>query len=72
MLTFTPSNDYFGLVFRWLTLGQTELIHTLKVLPIYSLNHKNYFRKICFIEMREKLHSQRDFIAKIVRLMYIK
>ena len=28
MLTLTPGKDYFVLVLRWLTLGQTELIHT--------------------------------------------
>ena len=48
MLTLTPGNDYFVLVLRWLTLGQTELIHTLNVLPIYSLNYRNYFLKIRF------------------------
>ena len=48
LFTLTPGNDYFMLVFMWLTLGQTELIHTLNVLPIYSLNYRNYFLKIRF------------------------
>ena len=39
----------------WLTLGQTQRIHTLMALPIYSLNHSIYFRKFVLIEMREKL-----------------
>jgi len=29
MFTLTPGKDYFVLVFMWLTLGQTQLIHKL-------------------------------------------
>jgi len=36
------------LIFMWLTLGQTQLIHKLMVLPIYSSNHSIYFRNFFF------------------------
>ena len=36
ILTLTPGNDYVVLVFGWLTLGQTQLIHKLMVLLFYS------------------------------------
>ena len=48
MFTLTRGNGYFVLVFRWLTLGQIQLVHKLMVLPIYSLNHGIYFSKFCF------------------------
>ena len=48
LCTLTPGNDYFVLVFMWLTLGQTQLIHKLMFLPIYPLNHSIYLRKFCF------------------------
>ena len=34
MLTVTPGNDYVVLVFRWLTLGQPQIIQKLMVLFI--------------------------------------
>ena len=46
--TLTPGNDYFVLVFMQLTLGQTQLIHKLMILPIYSLNHSIYLCKFCY------------------------
>jgi len=54
MFKLTPGNDYFVLVFMWLTLDQTQLIHVhnLLVLPIYSV-------KSVTIEMGEKLLSVR-------------
>ena len=44
LFTLTPGNDYFVLVFMWLTLDQTQLIHKLMGWPIYSY----LFRKFCY------------------------
>jgi len=48
MFILTPGNDYFVLLCMALVLGQTQLIHKLMFLPIYSSNHSVYFRKFCF------------------------
>jgi len=69
LFTLTPGNDYFMLVFMWLTLGQTQLIHKLLVWPNYSWNHSINFRKLCFNwNAWEITYSawDRDFIAKSV------
>ena len=60
LVTLTPGNDYFVLVFMQLPLGQTKLIHKLMVLPIYSLN-------FVLIEMREKLRSQRETVISLTK-----
>jgi len=55
MFTLTPGNDYFVLLFRKITLGQTQLIYKLSVQPIYSSNHMVFiFVNFVLIEMREK------------------
>ena len=53
----------------WLTLGQTQRIHTLMVLPIYSLNHSIYFRKFVLIEMRENLTGM--LISNMLNWKYV-
>ena len=62
MFILTPRNDYFVLVFMWLTLGQTQLIRLYMFLPIYSSNQSIYFRNFVLIEIREKLRSQRETV----------
>ena len=51
-------NDYFVLVFMWLTLGQTQLIHKLMFFT-------NLFINFVLIEMREKLRSQRETVISL-------
>jgi len=66
MFTLTPGNDYLVLVFRWLTLGQTQLIHKLNV--FYRFIHKTIafiFVNFVLIEMRDKLCSQRETVVSL-------
>jgi len=41
MFTLTPGNDYFVLVFRLVSLDQTQLIH--KLMGFYRFTHKTKY-----------------------------
>ena len=67
MFTLIQGNDYFVLVhvFRWLTLGQTQLIHKRF---FYRFIHKTIvfiFVNLVLIEMREKLRSKSETVISL-------
>ena len=47
MLLLTTGKDYYVLVVRWLTLGQTQPIHIQMVYLIYH-SHSIYYCEFCF------------------------
>ena len=54
MLTLTPGNNYFVLVFWWLIFSQTQLTH---LTHLFIKNIAFIFMNSVLIEMREKLRS---------------